>query len=105
MASVTAVASMREYSASSAWVIGPAAPPDIKDHHIHHVAQVGLQSAVIFGVTADQIDQHPFLGAQIIRGFASITGIQQGLLAIDKGDLLRAWCRLRASRMSSTQRK
>ena len=39
----------------------PAAAPGIEVHHQHHVAQVGLQAAVLLVIVPDQVDQHLLL--------------------------------------------
>src|SRR5512146_2652762 len=62
----------------------PAAASGIEIHHLHHVAQVGLQTAVLFLVVLNQLDKYFFLDAHIPRCLAPITFFEQGFLSLEE---------------------
>ena len=62
----------------------PATPFRVERHHAHHVPQITLQAAVLFGIMTDEFNHHHFVDVCITRRFSPVAFLQKGLLPVDE---------------------
>jgi hypothetical protein len=67
-----------------------AAPMGIKIHHLHHIAQIEMQTTVLFLIVLKELDQYLFLDIGIPGYLTPIARLKQILLALEESPPLKS---------------